>query len=108
MRKSTFYVGGITATSGGTAWAPDTHLSRKAGVPDRLGLACNSYGQVLDTAWQPIASLYACGNDLASIFQGSYPAPAPPSAPVWCSAGGLLNTWPASYSRLVRRRTMPV
>ena len=30
------YVGGITATSGGTTWVPGTHLSNAAGVPDRV------------------------------------------------------------------------
>lgn len=30
------YVGGITATSGGTTWVPGTHLSDKAGVPDKV------------------------------------------------------------------------
>ncbi|UOO93619.1 FAD-dependent oxidoreductase [Vitreoscilla stercoraria] len=29
-------VGGLTATSGGTTWVPGTHLSVKAGVPDKV------------------------------------------------------------------------
>lgn len=36
MLEKTDQVGGITATSGGTAWVPGTHLSDIAGVPDRV------------------------------------------------------------------------
>ncbi len=34
--EKTDMVGGTTATSGGTTWAPGTELSRKAGVPDKV------------------------------------------------------------------------
>jgi len=39
------------------------------------GLATNENAQVLDEAGRPIAGLYACGNDMASIFRGTYPGP---------------------------------
>ena len=39
------------------------------------GLNGNADGQVLDTKGQVIEGLYACGNDLASIFRGTYPGP---------------------------------
>ena len=39
------------------------------------GLAANEHAQVLDGAGQPIGGLYACGNDMASIFRGTYPGP---------------------------------
>lgn len=39
------------------------------------GLATNEHAQVLDTSGHPIHGLYACGNDMASIFRGTYPGP---------------------------------
>ena len=39
------------------------------------GLAANENAQVLDEAGRPIGGLYACGNDMASIFRGTYPGP---------------------------------
>jgi hypothetical protein len=38
-----------------------------------LGLSANAQGQVLDTAGNPIAGLYCCGNDMNSILGGEYP-----------------------------------
>ncbi|WP_411564626.1 FAD-binding protein [Pseudomonas shirazensis] len=35
----------------------------------------NADGQVLNMQGQVIDGLYACGNDLASIFRGTYPGP---------------------------------
>jgi hypothetical protein len=40
-----------------------------------LGLLTNAQAQVLDRSGQPIAGLYACGNDMHSIFGGEYPGP---------------------------------
>lgn len=48
---------------------------RPADLASSMGLACNVYGQVLDEQNRVIDGLYACGNDLASIFQGTYPGP---------------------------------
>jgi succinate dehydrogenase/fumarate reductase flavoprotein subunit len=39
------------------------------------GLETNENAQVLDVHGQPIAGLYACGNDMHSIMGGVYPAP---------------------------------
>jgi succinate dehydrogenase/fumarate reductase flavoprotein subunit len=39
------------------------------------GLATNEDARVLDAAGKPIAGLYACGNDMASVFAGHYPGP---------------------------------
>lgn len=39
------------------------------------GLRGNKDGQVLNQQGQPIEGLYACGNDLTSIFRGTYPGP---------------------------------
>jgi len=39
------------------------------------GLAANENAQVLDEAGRPVGGLYACGNDMASIFRGTYPGP---------------------------------
>jgi hypothetical protein len=40
-----------------------------------LGLVTDENAQLLDTAGQPLAGLYACGNDMNSIMGGQYPAP---------------------------------
>jgi 3-oxosteroid 1-dehydrogenase len=40
-----------------------------------LGLLTNSQAQVLESSGQPIEGLYACGNDMHSIFGGEYPGP---------------------------------
>jgi predicted oxidoreductase len=37
------------------------------------GLKTDEHARVLDTAGQPIAGLYAAGNEMASIMGGSYP-----------------------------------
>jgi succinate dehydrogenase/fumarate reductase flavoprotein subunit len=39
------------------------------------GLRTNAHAQVLDGAGEPIAGLYACGNDMSSIMNGAYPGP---------------------------------
>lgn len=39
------------------------------------GLAGDANARVLGQEGQPIEGLYACGNDLASIFKGTYPGP---------------------------------
>jgi len=40
-----------------------------------LGLATDVHARVLDADGQPIAGLYACGNDMQSIMGGEYPGP---------------------------------
>jgi succinate dehydrogenase/fumarate reductase flavoprotein subunit len=39
------------------------------------GLATDPVGQVLNQSGEPIAGLYACGNDMASVMEGAYPGP---------------------------------
>jgi succinate dehydrogenase/fumarate reductase flavoprotein subunit len=39
------------------------------------GLATNVHAQVLGRAGEPIAGLYACGNDMNTIMNGAYPGP---------------------------------
>lgn len=39
------------------------------------GLRIDADGAVLDRAGAPIPGLYACGNDAASMFRGTYPGP---------------------------------
>ena len=46
-----------------------------ADLASSAGLWANQHGQVLRPDGQPIAGLYACGNDMASIFRGTYPGP---------------------------------
>ncbi len=46
-----------------------------AEIGTSTGLITNRDGQVLDAAGAPIAGLYACGNDMASVMEGTYPGP---------------------------------
>ena len=39
------------------------------------GLATDADARVLDAEGRPIAGLYACGNDMASVMGGAYPGP---------------------------------
>lgn len=48
---------------------------RPADLASSAGLSGDVYGRVLDEAGAAIPGLYACGNDLASIFRGTYPGP---------------------------------
>jgi succinate dehydrogenase/fumarate reductase flavoprotein subunit len=46
-----------------------------ADIAVSTGLATNADACVLDVEGRPIPGLYACGNDMASIMDGSYPGP---------------------------------
>ncbi len=46
-----------------------------AAVAASAGLAVDADARVLDMQGRPIAGLYACGNDQASIMRGVYPGP---------------------------------
>lgn len=50
-------------------------MVKPADLAGSLGLECNTVGQVLHENGHAIEGLYACGNDLASIFKGTYPGP---------------------------------
>jgi succinate dehydrogenase/fumarate reductase flavoprotein subunit len=39
------------------------------------GIVTDAQARVLSDSGQPIAGLYACGNDMASIMEGAYPGP---------------------------------
>lgn len=39
------------------------------------GVKCDTVGRALDSEGNPIEGLFACGNDAASIFRGTYPGP---------------------------------
>lgn len=40
-----------------------------------IGLRTDADARVLDEGGEPIAGLYACGNDMASVMRGRYPGP---------------------------------
>lgn len=56
--------------------APYYALSvRPADLASSAGLSTDIHGRVLRAGTNPIAGLYAVGNDAASIFKGTYPGP---------------------------------
>ena len=65
-----------------------------------IGLATDSWGQVLDGKGSPIPGLYACGNDMSSIMAGSYPGPGITLGPAivfgWRAAMHAAGTAPAN------------
>ena len=46
-----------------------------AEIATSSGIAANEHAQAIDAAGRPIAGLYTCGNDMASVMKGSYPGP---------------------------------
>jgi predicted oxidoreductase len=40
-----------------------------------VGLRADADGRALNAAGEPIAGLFVCGNDMASIMRGHYPGP---------------------------------
>jgi succinate dehydrogenase/fumarate reductase flavoprotein subunit len=48
---------------------------RPSDLASSAGLSGDEFGRVLNENGEPIHGLYACGNDLASIFRGTYPGP---------------------------------
>jgi 3-oxosteroid 1-dehydrogenase len=40
-----------------------------------VGLKADADGRVLTATGEPIAGLFVCGNDMASIMRGNYPGP---------------------------------
>lgn len=48
---------------------------RPSDLASSAGLSGDEFGRVLNENSEPIHGLYACGNDLASIFRGTYPGP---------------------------------
>lgn len=65
------------------------------------GLRTDEHGRVLLREGEPLAGLYAAGNDAASIFRGTYPGPGSMLGPAivfgWCAAmeaAGALDRYP--------------
>jgi succinate dehydrogenase/fumarate reductase flavoprotein subunit len=97
LAEASDQVGGTTSTSAGTLWMPGNRHGVRTGHPDSVQHAAMYFEALigpddergrrqafLDTAsesleylerrsWVP--GLDACGNDAASIMQGSYPGP---------------------------------
>ena len=46
-----------------------------ATIGTAAGIKTDANAQVIDTQGRPIAGLYACGNDMASMMRGFYPGP---------------------------------
>jgi succinate dehydrogenase/fumarate reductase flavoprotein subunit len=46
-----------------------------AEIASSAGIAADESGRVLDRSGRPVPGLYACGNDRASIMEGTYPGP---------------------------------
>ena len=63
-----------------------------AEIGTSTGLVTNRDGEVLNETGAPIAGLYACGNDMASVMEGTYP-------------GTWHDTRTCPYVRLPRRQT---
>lgn len=51
------------------------------------GLSSDEFGRILDESNQVIPGLFACGNDLSSIFKGTYPGPGTTLGP------GMVFAW---------------
>ncbi|RAR61185.1 succinate dehydrogenase/fumarate reductase flavoprotein subunit [Paraburkholderia unamae] len=81
-----------------TVWPADLACS--------AGLSGNANGEVLDHAGHVIAGLFACGNDLASIFRGTYPGPGTTLGPAivfgWRIAKYVANGGNANATQNVR------
>ena len=58
---------GVAPFYGVEIWPADIAVS--------TGLSTDADARVLDQSGRPIAGLYACGNDMASMMRGSYPGP---------------------------------
>lgn len=68
--------GGANPCLGPVAQGPFYAMAvRPCDLASSAGLAGDEFGRVLTAAGQPIPGLYACGNDMASIFRGTYPGP---------------------------------
>ncbi len=86
---------------------------RPADLASSAGLAGDEYGRVLNEAGEPISGLYACGNDLASIFRGTYPGPGTTIGPAMVfgwrvakhAAGKLTEQMQAAEGAVTNERT---
>jgi succinate dehydrogenase/fumarate reductase flavoprotein subunit len=68
--------GGINPNLGPIATAPFYAVRLyPSDIGTSSGLVTDDAARVLDSSNQPIAGLYACGNDMQSIMGGTYPGP---------------------------------
>jgi succinate dehydrogenase/fumarate reductase flavoprotein subunit len=90
-----------------TVWPADLACS--------AGLSGNANGELLDMSGNVIPGLFACGNDLASIFRGAYPGPGTTLGPALAFGwrvgkfiAGKLGDGAANDSPRVNGKTAPV
>ncbi|MCF6370834.1 FAD-dependent oxidoreductase [Rhizobium halophilum] len=83
-----------------------------ADLASSAGLSGDEFGRVLNEAGEPMIGLYACGNDLASIFRGTYPGPGTTLGPavvfgwrVAKHAAGKLSDRPSHFGATANERT---
>ncbi|PMR67508.1 FAD-binding dehydrogenase [Halomonas heilongjiangensis] len=62
-----------------------------ADLASSVGLKGDEDGRVLDADERPIHGLYACGNDLGSMFRGTYPGPGTTLGPAMVMAWRLVQ-----------------
>lgn len=62
-----------------------------ADLASSAGLAGDHEGRVLDADQQPIIGLYACGNDMSSMFRGTYPGPGTTIGPAMVMAWRIVQ-----------------
>ncbi len=75
---------------------------RPADLATSAGLTGDINGQVTDKNGVPVEGLYACGNDLTSLFRGTYPGPGTTLGPAlvmaWRIAAHLAGRFPAAQT----------
>lgn len=62
-----------------------------ADLASSAGLAGDHEGRVLGTDQKPITGLYACGNDMSSMFRGTYPGPGTTIGPAMVMAWRIVE-----------------
>lgn len=62
-----------------------------AEIAASTGLEADEHARVLDTHGAPVPGLYACGNDMASIFKGTYPGPGTTLGPAFVFASRAVS-----------------
>mgnify|MGYP001303899080 CR=1 FL=1 len=72
-----------------------------ADLASSTGLRGDKDGRVLDADDRPIPGLYACGNDLSSMFQGTYPGPGTTIGPA------MVMAWRAVEHAAIRKEQAP-
>lgn len=76
-----------------------------ADLASSAGLKGDRDGRVLDARDQPIPGLYACGNDLGSMFRGTYPGPGTTLGPAMVMAWRVVQHAAATDGQADARAT---